>query len=122
MHSGTPRIHRVPSERRHLNAFVVEPRRDNTTGKTSGSCPGYVIAHVILLSRGGKNDPSKAPGSTLRAQRRGTSGSEWRERCYPLTGPTVDVNGPIIDGVENAHIRVSLAQRGHNNPSGDQQR
>jgi hypothetical protein len=35
-----------------------------STGKTSGSCPGYVIDHVTPLKRGGADDPSNMQWQT----------------------------------------------------------
>lgn len=34
------------------------------TGKTSGSCPGYVIDHVIPLKRGGSDSPANMQWQT----------------------------------------------------------
>jgi hypothetical protein len=35
-----------------------------STGKSSGSCPGYVIDHVRPLSKGGADDPSNMQWQT----------------------------------------------------------
>src|SRR5262249_18016023 len=35
-----------------------------STGKTSGSCPGYVIDHVVPLKRGGVDVPSNTQWQT----------------------------------------------------------
>jgi hypothetical protein len=38
-----------------------------STGKTSGSCPGYVIDHVIALKHGGADSPSNMQWQTVQA-------------------------------------------------------
>lgn len=38
-----------------------------STGKSSGSCPGYVIDHVTPLKRGGADDPSNMQWQTREA-------------------------------------------------------
>ena len=35
-----------------------------STGKTSGSCPGYVVDHVRPLKRGGADEPSNMQWQT----------------------------------------------------------
>jgi hypothetical protein len=35
-----------------------------STGKTSGSCPGYVVDHVTALKRGGEDAPSNMEWQT----------------------------------------------------------
>ena len=37
------------------------------TGTTSGSCPGYVIDHIIPLKRGGRDAPSNMQWQTVEA-------------------------------------------------------
>lgn len=36
-----------------------------STGKSSGSCPGYVIDHIKPLKRGGADDPSNMQWQTI---------------------------------------------------------
>ncbi len=36
-----------------------------STGKTSGSCPGYVIDHIKPLKKGGSDDPSNMQWQTV---------------------------------------------------------
>lgn len=36
-----------------------------STGKTSGSCPGYVVDHVVPLKRGGPDRPSNMQWQTV---------------------------------------------------------
>ncbi|MBI5205412.1 MAG: HNH endonuclease [Nitrospirae bacterium] len=37
-----------------------------STGETSGSCPGYVIDHIIPIKRGGEDTPSNMQWQTLK--------------------------------------------------------
>lgn len=39
------------------------------TGKTYGSCPGYVVDHVVPLKRGGADAPSNMQWQTVQAAR-----------------------------------------------------
>lgn len=38
-----------------------------STGRTSGTCPGYVIDHVIPLKRGGADSPANMQWQTIAA-------------------------------------------------------
>jgi len=77
-HSSTPSSKSYPSTGAHSKAapgvhrnahgkIARDPRQTNefkrqhpcpSTGKSSGSCPGYVIDHVTPLKRGGADAPS----------------------------------------------------------------
>ena len=59
---ATPGVHRdshgkIARDPRQTNAFKKQ-HPCPSTGKTSGSCPGYVIDHVTPLKRGGADAPS----------------------------------------------------------------
>jgi hypothetical protein len=71
-HTATPSwVHRdshgkIARDPRQLNAF----KKQNpcpATGKTFGSCPGYVVDHIIPLKRGGPDSPSNMQWQTKEA-------------------------------------------------------
>jgi hypothetical protein len=74
-HSGTgsqsktaPGVHRdshgkIARDPRQTNAFKKQ-HPCPSTGKTSGSCPGYVIDHIKPLKRGGADSPSNMQWQT----------------------------------------------------------
>jgi len=80
-HSGTgshsktaPGVHRdshgkIARDPRQTNAFKKQ-HPCPSTGKTSGSCPGYVIDHVTPLKRGGADSPSNMQWQTEGAAKR----------------------------------------------------
>jgi len=65
---ATPGVHRdshgkIARDPRQTNAFKKE-HPCPSTGKTSGSCPGYVIDHINPLKRGGADTPSNMQWQT----------------------------------------------------------
>ena len=68
---ATPWVHRdshgkIARDPRQTSEF----KRQNpcpSTGKSSGSCPGYVIDHVTPLKRGGADTPSNMQWQTKEA-------------------------------------------------------
>ena len=80
-HSGTgshsktaPGVHRdshgkIARDPRQTNAFKKQ-HPCPSTGKTSGSCPGYVIDHIKPLKRGGADTPSNMQWQTEGAAKR----------------------------------------------------
>lgn len=65
---ATPGNHRdshgkIARDPRQTNAFKKE-HPCPSTGKTSGSCPGYVIDHVTPLKRGGADVPGNMQWQT----------------------------------------------------------
>lgn len=46
------------------------------TGKTSGSCPGFVVDHIVPLCAGGADDPSNMQWQEL-AESREKDKAEW---------------------------------------------
>jgi len=65
---SAPGVHRdshgkIAREPRQTNAFKKQ-HPCPSTGKTSGSCPGYVIDHVTPLKRGGADSPSNMQWQT----------------------------------------------------------
>ena len=58
--AATGRIARSSAARRAFRAEHPCP----ATGATTGSCPGYVIDHVIALKRGGPDEPANMQWQT----------------------------------------------------------
>jgi hypothetical protein len=54
---------RYKRSHRARHAFMVQ-QPCPSTGKTYGSCPGYVIDHIKPLKRGGADDPSNMQWQT----------------------------------------------------------
>ena len=65
---AAPGVHRdshgkIARDPRQTNAFKKQ-HPCPSTGKTSGSCPGYVIDHITPLKRGGADSPSNMQWQT----------------------------------------------------------
>jgi hypothetical protein len=65
---AVPGVHRdshgkIARDPRQTNAFKKQ-HPCPSTGNTSGSCPGYVIDHVIPLKRGGADSPGNMQWQT----------------------------------------------------------
>ena len=65
---SAPGVHRdshgrIARDPRQTNAFRKQ-HPCPSTGKTSGSCPGYVIDHVVPLKRGGADAPGNMQWQT----------------------------------------------------------
>lgn len=54
---------RIARDPRATNAFRTQ-QPCPSTGKSSGSCPGYVIDHVVPLKRGGADSPGNMQWQT----------------------------------------------------------
>lgn len=62
---GVPRdSHRRIERSEHAKDEFKHSHPCPSTGKSSGSCPGYVIDHVTPLKRGGADDPSNMQWQT----------------------------------------------------------
>ena len=77
---GVPRdshgkLARSPTARHQFQRSNACP----STGKKSGSCPGYVIDHVTPLKRGGADSPSNMQWQTTQAAK----GKDKWERLPP---------------------------------------
>ena len=70
---AVPWVHRdshgkIARDPRQTNAFKQQ-HPCPSTGKSSGSCPGYVIDHVIPLKRGGVDSPANMQWQSNEAAR-----------------------------------------------------
>ena len=71
-HSKTPSsVHRdshgkIARDPKQLSAFKKQ-HPCPSTGKTYGSCPGYVVDHVVPLKRGGADSPGNMQWQTKAA-------------------------------------------------------
>jgi len=61
--NGRGKIQRNPAAKRSFQRSNPCP----STGKASGSCPGYVVDHVTPLKRGGADSPSNMQWQTKEA-------------------------------------------------------
>lgn len=77
LHSGKHHSNRAEGVARDKNGHIARSEHAKneftklhpcpSTGKSSGSCPDYVIDHVKPLKRGGADDPSNMQWQTIEA-------------------------------------------------------
>ncbi|MBI1175669.1 MAG: HNH endonuclease [Sideroxydans sp.] len=76
--SAEARIHRSSAARHAFERSHPCP----STGKNRGSCPGYVIDHIVPLCAGGADDPANMQWQEMKASK--LKDNQERRTCREL--------------------------------------